>query len=245
MKYTKEDIFQTLIDSYNFQIEFDVAVDKGFEFSFLTSIEEWVDACDLVGPKQLTKYYYELFELSSNYEELESIFLNGKYNNLGDLCQYLADNAIRKEIKPMVLFGRSCKSAAIFKTLKSELVKRGVDADFLKPSSEILPFFSKHGGILLDVVCKIAPGSLTNFEYEDNRATSVGILIILTSFFLMIPISIFWAFHWAFFTPMIVGYLLIIIGRNMKPKRYSVGFNTFRELIYEMESNLEGKNLIN
>lgn len=245
MKYSKEDIFQILIDLYNFQTAFDIEVDEGFELSFLTSIEEWVEACDLVGPKKLTKHYYQLFELTSNYAELEYIFLNGKDYNLEDLCQYLADNAIRKEIKPIVLFGRSCKSAAVFKTLKSELVKRGVNADFLKPSSEILPFFSRHGGILLDVVNKIAPGSLTNFEYENNRPTSVGMSIVLISLFLMIPVSIFWTFHWTFFTPIIVGFLLVIIGGNMKPKKYSVGFNTFRELIHEMENNLESKPLVN
>lgn len=243
MNYSKEEIFQILIDFYNFQVAFDPEVDKEIDFYFNTSINEWISICDLVEPKKLAKYYFELFELKTDYFEFETIFLKGKSKNLGDLCEYLAIHSIKKEINPIILFGKSCKSAAIFKTLKSELLKKGINTNNLKPDTELLPFFRKYGGVLLGIVNKISPGSLTNFEYEENKQTSFGISLILITVFLMIPILYFWSFHWLYFIPIIIGLLLTIIGRNLKPKKYSVGFSTFRELIYDMERKLENKPL--
>lgn len=244
MKYTKKDIFQMLIDSYNFQAVFDPEVDKEIDVSCNTSIEEWISICDLVRPEKLAKFYYHSFELKSDYSKLEYILLNGDKYNLGDLCQYIADSAIKREINPIVLFGKKCKSAAIFKTLKLELNKRGINTDNLKPSSEILPFFLKYGGVLVDVVSRIAPGSLTNFEYEENRPTSVGTSLIILTLLLMVPTLIFWNFHWIFISPIVLGLILAIVGRNLEPKKCSVGFNSFRELIYEMERKLENKSLV-
>ena len=238
MRYCKEEIFQILTDFYNFQATFDIKVDEEFEFTYQTSLNEWIVVCDLTGPKQLSRYYHGLFHLKRDVQELESMFLNNEKTKIGDLCEYLANHCERAKISSIVLFKQACMSAGIFRALISELNLKGMRTDNIKPSSKIIPFFKKGGGELLEVVSKMAPGTLTNFEYEDNKTTTTGAQITLIGVLFVVLMTIFWKFSWWLLIPVILGIIISKIGGWMKPKRFSVGYNTFRDLVSAIENNL-------
>ena len=240
MKYSKEDIFEMLISQYQFAIEFDPVVVKGMDFNYQSSIFDWRDACDLVEPKKLAKLFHEEFKINRPLAELEKILVNENKRTVSDLCEYLSEHAQREKIEPVKLLGQNCHTASIFKTLKQNLTKKGADTSDLKPSTEIKPFFLKYGGLLFDEVNKIAPGTMTDFEYKPHKLSRIGRYIAFVGLFTMIGISWILSFNWYLTLPLIIGILISKIGDKKQPEKLNVGgFKNFRNLIYEMESNLQ------
>lgn len=240
MKYSKNDILQILISQYQFQIEFDPVVVKGMDFDFKSSIFEWIDACDLVDPKTLAKIYHQEFGIDRPLSELENILIDENNRTVSDFCEYISKHAKRENIEPIKLFGQNCQTASIFRILKQKLTLKGADTTELKPSSEINPFFLKYGGILIDEVNRIAPGTMSEFEYKSHKLSRIGRNIMFIGIFAAIGIWWVWGFNWWLTLPIILGIVIFKIGDKKQPKKLNLGgFQNFRELIYGMENKLK------
>lgn len=161
-KYSPDEILQILNDFYNCQAVFDPEVASGETLTFDTTILEWRSICHLLKPKALAKSYYDSFQLKTQLADLELILTKSE-NSLRIFCDYLSEHAIKQSISPIIIMGHSCMTASIFKTLTGNLQARGVESKNIRPSSKIAPLFKKHGGVLLEEVNKLAPGSLSNF----------------------------------------------------------------------------------
>ncbi len=237
-KYTPEEILLILIAFYNCQSVFDPEVSPGEELCFETTISDWQSICDLVAPKPLAKYYYDLFDLTTSVDELEQILSNEK-NNLSVFCEYIAENAIKETISPARIMGQHCLTASIFKTLITGLKSKGVDTGNIKPSSLFVPLFHKHGATLLEEVNRLAPGALSDFERRDNRFTKVGGAIIAFSILSIIVFSAAWHFQWAWLFPLVAGIVLFYIGDRIGPAREVIGgYATMRDLILGMQAEM-------
>ncbi|HNY01279.1 MAG TPA: hypothetical protein PKG48_01765 [Bacteroidales bacterium] len=239
-KYSPEEILQLLKDFYNFQTQFDPEVESGEELTFYTTIADWRMICDLVSPMKLAKVHHEFFELKSSITELEDILYFEEKNTLRDFCEYIAKNASKEKIHPIITLGQSCMSAAIFKTLMTNLNKRGVNTDSIKPSSNFVPLFDKYAIELLEEVNKIAPGSLTKFEYRNNIIVRTGSMILLISILSIIVVSLFWHFHMSLLILSFLGLVVIFIGKLFKPEKNIIGgYNTMRDLVIGIQEQLE------
>ncbi|WP_111542110.1 hypothetical protein [Mesonia algae] len=240
MKYSKNDILKMLISQYQFAIEFDPVVIKGMDFNYESSIFDWRDACDLIEPKKLAKVYHQSFNLKRPISELEDILIDENNRTVSDFCEYISEHAERQKIEPIRLLGQNCQTASIFKTLKQNLSNNGADTNNIKPSSEINPFFMKYGGLLVDEVNKIAPGTISEFDYKSNWISRIGRIIMWTGILLMILIWWISSFHWSLLLPIAIGIVIFQIGDKQKPEKLNVsGFKNFRELIYGMEKRLK------
>lgn len=240
IKYNSDEILQLLIDFYNFQTRFDPEVDSGEQLTFDTTISDWISICDLVGPKELAKVYHDFFNLNTPIIELERILTSQDVNKLKDFCDYIADNAYKENIKPIISLGQSCMSAAIFKTLISNLTKRGINTDNIKPSSEFIPVFKKYSVELLEEVNKLAPGSLTNFDFKDNWIVRTGGIIILIFILSIIVIPLVWQFHWSLWIILGIGLTIVLIGKMFKPEKDVIGgYKTIRDLIIGMQEQIK------
>lgn len=235
-KYSPDEILQILNDFYNFQSVFDPEVDPGESLTFDTTILKWISICDLLAPKALAKSYHESFQLNTPLVDLELLLLEGE-NNLRSFCIYLAEHAIKQTISPIIIMGHSCLTASIFKTLTANLQARGVASKNITPSSKIAPLFRKHGPVLLQEVNKLAPGSLSNFEYRDNWIVNTGVAFSLLFFFTIIFVPVIWHFHWILLIPLFIGIFLNIIGNKFSPAKEVIGgYDTMRDLILGMEA---------
>lgn len=157
-----------------------------------------------------------------------------------DLCEYISDHAKRDSIEPIKLLGQNCQTASIFRTLKQNLTEKGADTTELKPSSEINPFFLKYGGLLIDEVNRIAPGTMSEFEYQSHKLSRIGRNIMFIGIFAMIAIWWIWSFNWWLTIPIIIGIIIFQIGDKKQPEKLNLGgFQNFRELIYGMENKLK------
>ena len=228
-----------LISQYQFAIEFDPVVNKGMDFNYESSIFDWRDACDLIEPKKLAKVYHQSFNLNRPISELEDILIDENNRTVSDFCEYISKHAERQKIEPIRLLGQKCQTASIFRTLKQNLSNNGADTNDIKPSSEINPFFMKYGGLLVDEVNKIAPGTMSEFDYKSNWISRIGRNIMWVGILLMILIWWIWSFHWLLLLPIAIGIVIFQIGDKQKPEKLNVsGFKNFRELIYGMEQRL-------
>lgn len=244
VKYSKDEILEILISAYNFQTEFDPVVIKGMELNYQTTIFEWRDICDLIEPEKLAKVYHESFNLKTPIIELEQLFIEEDKSTISDFCQYISEHAEKQNIEPIRILGQNCQTASIFRTLKQNLKEKGADISQLKPSSQINPFFLKYGGLLVDEVNRIAPGTLSEFEFKANKLSRIGRNIMFIGFFAGIGIWWIWSFNWFLLLPIVIGIVMFQIGDKRQPEKINInGFKTFRELIYGMENKMKKANI--
>jgi hypothetical protein len=235
-KYSSDEILQILKDFYNCQSVFDPEVSSGEILNFETTISEWRSICDLVEPQKLANYYYDLFQLKTQVNDLETILIENK-NQLRVFCDYISEHAKKQRITPVVIMGQNCVTASIFKTLMHNLQKRGVESENIRPSSKLGPLFRKHGSVFLEEVNKLVPGSLSEFEYRDNWIVRAGIGIILLSFLSLVVVPTVWHFNWILLIPLSIGITLNYIGKRYSPAKESIsGYDTIRDLILGMEA---------
>lgn len=238
-KYSPEEILQIINDFYNCQSQCDPEVYPGEELTFDTTISEWRDICDLVEPRELAKYYYDLFKLESQIEELEKILIWEEKNKLGDFCKYIAEHSQKEEIKPIISMGITCHEAAIFKTLILKLKQYNVNPDEIRPSSNFVPLFKKYPDAFLREVNILAPGSLTDFDYKDNRIVTIGWRIIGIFILSIIIIPLIWHFHWSLLIILGIGVIIVMIGKRFKPEKDIIGgYDTIRDLIKGMQRHI-------
>jgi hypothetical protein len=128
-KYSSDEILQILTDFYNCQSQFDPEVYPDLEISYETTIDDWREACDLLEPRELAKFYHDLFKINTPIIDLEIILIHEKENTLKDFCDYISEHAPKEEIEPVISMGKTCHEAAIFKTLISKLKERGIKTD--------------------------------------------------------------------------------------------------------------------
>lgn len=242
-KYTSEEILQILIDFYHFQANFDPEVDKGQELTFQTTIQYWRRVCDLKEPVELAKYYHKLFELEINITGLVDLLCNEKINTLKTLCDYLAENAVKEDVNPIISLGKECQEAAIFKTLKDKLEKRGIDTKDFRPSTEFAPFFDKHASVLIEIISKLAPGSLPYYKISDNLIGKLGAFMLIFSIIILIIVLINHQSVWFILISFGISILLLFIGNKLKPTQYEIGgYNTVRDLIVGMKIKMGSAN---
>ena len=240
MKYSKNEILEIIISSYHFQTEFDPVVIKGMEPNFETTIFEWRDICDLLEAKELAKVYHESFNLKTPISELEYLLIEEDKNTISDFCEYISKNAERQNIKPIKILGQNCQTASIFRTLKHNLKEKGADISELKPSSKITPFFLKYNWLLVDEVNKIAPGTMSQFEFKANKFSRIGRYIMFMGFFVGIGIWWIWSFNLFLLLPIVFGIIIFQIGDKRQPEKINInGFENFRELVYGMENKMK------
>ena len=235
-KYSPNEILQILNDFYNFQSVFDPEVSSGETLTFDITISEWVNICDLLESKALAKSYHESFQLNTPLVDLELI-LRQSENDLRSFCNYLSEHAVKQSISPITIMGRPCITASIFKTLTANLQAKGVASKNIRPSSKIAPLFRKHGPVLLEEVSKLAPGSLSKFDYCDNWIVKTGLAFNLFFFFTIIFIPMIWHFQWILLLPLCIGISLTVIGNMFSPAKEVIGgYDTVRDLILGMEA---------
>lgn len=240
MKYSKDDILQMLISQYQFQTEFDPVVESGMELNYETTILDWIDICDLIKPKKLAKVYHEEFKLNRPISELEQILTDFEKSTLSDFCEYISQYSERQNIEPIKLLGQNCQTASIFRTLKQNLTDSGVDTTDLKPSTKINEFFLKSNGLLFHEVNRIAPGTMSEFEYKAHKVQRTGSTIGFFAVVFAIGFWSIWFFHWLLLLPIVIGIGVYQIGAKKEPEKMNIGgFENFRELIYGMEKQMK------
>jgi hypothetical protein len=242
-KYTSEEILQIIIDFYNFQSEYCLEIGKEQNLNFQTTIKEWRNICELLEPNKLAKFYHELFDLRTDPSDLIDLLNKEEENTLQTFCDYIAQNAIKEKVNSIVSLGMKCQEAAIFKTLKDKLEKRGIDTKDFRPSTEFAPFFDKHASVLIEIISRLAPGSLTHYDTKKSIISKLGAFLLLISIIILITALITHKATWYIYIPFAISAVLLYVGNKLKPVQSEVGgYHTIRDLIVGMKIKMGSVN---
>ncbi|TKG88388.1 hypothetical protein EYV94_27250 [Puteibacter caeruleilacunae] len=237
--YTPKEILQILNDLYLFQSEYCNNGDVGHTLSFETSIESWRNICDLLNPVELAKAHHEFFDLETDETELETILKREQENTLKEYCEYIAQNAKRETITLSVSLGGKCLEAGILNSINQNLKKRGVNIKELKASNNFPLLFKKYPSEFIEIVSKLAPGTISYYDIQENRISKAGGYLFLISLLVLVVALISGKLSWLAIIPFGVSVAILNIGRKIEPLSYEIGgFNTVKDLVVGIKANL-------
>ena len=224
---TPEYILAVIKDSHRQQCQFDPEAEKDILLTFDSTIDDWREACDLLGWRKVAKAMNDWFKTDFSDEQWKVVLEPAKKKNLRGICELLATKAKRIEIKP---FGNRCVNAGIFLTIRSLLKHAGANEQ-IKPSTQIAPFSRNYIEEFFDGITKIEPGALppvkihTPFYNYSVWAFLLGLVICGAGSFLNPFIVIFGVCFAAF------AYAAIYVAAKSRPTKVEFGsIETFRDL---------------
>jgi len=239
IKYTPEEILQILNDFYLLQSEYIGEAKKSNKLSFETTIKNWRTTCDLLEPYKLAKVDHEYFDLTTDIAELEDILNNENKNTLKEYCEYIAQNAKRETITLRGSLGGKCMEAGILKKINENLKKRVAKIKELKPSDDFPLLFKKYSSEIVEVVSKLAPGTIGYYKIKVNTVSKIGGYLFLLAILILIIVLIAHKASWFLAIPFIVSIIVISIGNKMKDTLYDIGgYKTVRDLVYGIKQRI-------
>lgn len=236
-KYKPEEILEYLKADYKQRAAFDIAVESGAELKLETIISDWREICDLMDTKDLWKYLDRIFKIEKSEIEWMQILEPEDKKTLKELCEFISYNSTKIEIKPRKLFGKNCKSAAIFQTIINELQNRGMKTNKIRPSSQIEGIILESEGVIIEIANLVNPKALPPIDFKGNKVYEWSLNVVVWGF-PMIIVAVFLSERLAIVIGIIVaiGYGLTWVGANMKPEKAKFeGIETMRDLIKRIE----------
>ncbi|NOT52758.1 MAG: hypothetical protein HOP10_15950 [Chitinophagaceae bacterium] len=235
-KYTPEEILAIFQANYLQQQQFDPEIDPGESLELETTIEEWINICDLSEPYELSDYFNYFFDLDFSMETWLYVMQPKNKKTLGELCNFISEEAFKPVIVPIKVFGSDCRNAATFKHLISQFSKKGIDAK-IQPSSSVESFAKKHLGILIEEVNKLNPETLPPVKYRENAWQNLGGYCLL--FCVLTAIASIWISNLGLIIGGLfgTGILFYWIGSRFEPKQMSFdGLVTFKDLVLKINN---------
>lgn len=157
---TKQDVLNTIRDSYRFAQKLDPEAEPGFDLTFDTTIQDWRAACDLLPARELGHALNSWFDVQFSDPDWIATLEPAKTATLGGVCKLIASEAKMPEIREFPVMGAECLSAGAFLTIRTALASEGVPLEEIRPSTPLEPIALKHLSSLITAVGRIAPGAL-------------------------------------------------------------------------------------
>jgi hypothetical protein len=225
-------VLDVIRDSHRQQCQFDPEAEPGVELTFETTVAEWRSACDLLDWRRLGRALDGEWSLSRADAAWRAVLEPAGERSLRDVCEFIAQGAVRPSIEPISILGATCFPAGAFLAIRSLLREAGADVDFVTPSSPLDAYTRRYLGVFLGPISRLAPnalpavkvstpwydlslagfllGLLTAFAgwFVSPLAAAAGVILALTS----------WAGTW-------------ITARCLPPSKVEFGrLRTFRDL---------------
>lgn len=187
---TVDYVLAVLRDEHRQQCRYDDMADSKVSLSIETTVEEWREACDLVGWRELGDGLNQIWDIACSEAEWRAVLKPARRRRLADVCELIARHATRRRIRPSRLLGRDCAPAGAFLTIRSLLREQGEDVDDLAPSTPLAELTRHHAWLFLGPISRLAPGTLPPVTIRFPRAyrssgcgVMVGGLFVLTGTF--------------------------------------------------------------
>jgi hypothetical protein len=157
---TPEYVLAVIRNMHRQQCRYDPEADPGASLTFDSTVEEWRDACDLLGWRELGRAHNEFWGSRCPDDQWQAVLEPAREKRLADVCTFVASRARRPRIRPARLFGRTCRAAGAFLTVRSLLGEAGALAEGIAPSTPLAPYTRQYCGVFLTAISRLAPGEL-------------------------------------------------------------------------------------
>ena len=232
---TPEEVFFIFKEEHRICSHFDPEADPTVILTMDSSVEIWRRSMDLLEWEKLSQYLNEEFEIQPNKEKWQKALCPEKRKTIQDVCNLISQHAKIEVIKPIKLFGKQCLSASLFKSIKKNLSKRGVDTSNLKPSSKIEPFLKSNFGEFIEQINKNFTGIIPEIRM---KRTKLDKLIGYSWLFFILTLIAFFIWNFIWYIPVVFFIIILITGYfsykefNSKEGMMTIPkIETFRDLI--------------
>ena len=234
-KLTSDEVFSIFKEEHRLCSPLHHEANQSFDLQPTSTIDEWTDARDLLPWDKLAKVYNDEFKINVDLETWKAVFEPSDKNTIKDVCDLIASFAKIEVIKPVTILGQTCISAAIFKSIKTNLEFRGIDTADISPSSEIEPVLKKHFGAFVGHINKHFAGVIPEIRKQKTFLEKIiGYLFLI--FITSLIGGIFWKSLFTVSVPtFIIGVILWFIDYKLFNYRSGMltipGIVTFRDLV--------------
>jgi hypothetical protein len=188
---TKNDVLETIRDSYRFAQKLDPEAEPGYDLAFDTTIQDWRTACDLLPAKRLGIALNAWFGVYFSDIDWMATLEPAKTATLGGVCELVASKAKMPNVKEFPILGTKCLSAGVFLTIRTALAKEGVPTEAIRPSTPLEPTSWRHVGPLIQAVGRVAPDVLPVPEMPYRRSYKFCWLLFLVGLLMMLLSGVF------------------------------------------------------
>lgn len=172
---SKQDVLDTIRDTYRFSERLDEAAERGVNLTFETTVEELLDAFDWEKPHALGTLLNAWFDVRIDALDWRATLEPVRVATLGDVCELVASQAQKPAIEPFSVCGTECRSAGAFLAIRSALAREGVPVDGLLPSTLVAPVARAHLEAFIRALGRIAPNTLPLPEVTYKLAHRVAV----------------------------------------------------------------------
>lgn len=234
-KLTSEEIFFIFKEEHRICSPLDPEAYPSFDLQPTSTVAEWLDARHLLPWMELRTIYNEWFEIEIPIEEWRSAAGFSNEKSMQGVFDLFSAHAKIEVIKSVKLFGQSCLSAAIFKSIKKNLKTRGIDTSGLAPSSKIEPVLKKNFGQFVADINRNFSGVLPEIRKTETTLSS---LVGFTGLVSILSLVLSMAWHNLLFVSGI-SFILAVILATIENRRFNQqegmltipGIVTFRDLV--------------
>lgn len=141
-----------------FLLDFDMLPRE--ELTFESTVEEWREQMDLLDWRPLGRAQNELWEINLPDEEWKQVLEPEDEKTLGGVCELIARHATAPVIREETFFGKPCRPASAFLTIRALLQEAGADVSEIAPSTDLSEYSYQYGRTFLYTIANLSPGTL-------------------------------------------------------------------------------------
>src|SRR5688500_19621899 len=105
-KLTSDEIFFIFVEEHRLCSPLDHEANPSFDLQPTSTIDDWIDARDLLPWDKLAKVYNDEFKISVDLETWKGVFEPSDKRTIKDVCDLIANHARIEIIKPVKVLGQ-------------------------------------------------------------------------------------------------------------------------------------------
>lgn len=185
-RMTPDDVLACFVDEHRQQCQYNAAMDSAARLNFDTTVADWREACDLLPCNTLGPALNKQFEINVSKDQWRAVLLPEFRSSLRGVCELIAAHAYAPVIEPARVFGRECRAAGAFLTLRWLLVTAGADVRDFRPSTPLDPLLRRHSSAVLQWASKVAPGRLPPVRIETPVYTFFAVVLAISTLAILV-----------------------------------------------------------
>lgn len=180
---SRDYVLAVLIDDHRQQCQFDPVADPDVTLTLESTVADWREACDLVGWRPLGRAMNAWWRVDLSDDQWRGVLEPAESKSLNGVCELIAANAVAPTIRPATFFGRPCRRAAAFLTVRSLLRDAGADVAEVRPTTLLHEYTRNHLQTFLGPISRLAPGALPDVKIETPEYDAATRMLIFSWLF--------------------------------------------------------------
>tara|TARA_R110002111_G_scaffold262504_1_gene338912 strand:- start:87579 stop:88352 length:774 start_codon:yes stop_codon:yes gene_type:complete len=154
-----------------YQVNYEMAPPEPLTFE--STIEEWCFDDDFLSWRRVARATNEVWGISVPLREWKTVLAPLGKKTLAGVCQLISQHARAPVIREQNFFGKPCRPASVFLTIRALLQEAGVDSSQIRPSTSLEEYARQHFHVFWNSFTMLAPGAMPRCRYVKTRLQEI------------------------------------------------------------------------